>query len=172
MSDDISTNELTEFMKELAESDPLETTQLTRTGDPTVVNEDNSLEILYKEVGGVLDTCKIVSETLAERIEAGDNYEGTMMGFAQATDNLMKALKFLDAKNNMLIKHQLELEKMKQAHEYRQKEIEHRNISKGNSPKNVTNVFIGSRDEFIKQATLGVKALDAIDTTSEVILEE
>jgi len=167
MSDTITDNELSEFMKELAKENTGIPEKAPSNFQPTVITDENFDEILQKEIGGVLDTCKTVSETLAERIDAGDNYEGTMMGFAQATDNLMKALKFLETRENMKMKHILEMEKMRQAHEYRKVEIEKRNEGKSNGVKNVTNVFVGSRDEFLKQASGSV-----LNNAKEVLLEE
>lgn len=149
----IDTDELSDFMQELANSDTAPPERVQR--DIKEITSENMAEVLLTEIAGVLSTCKEVSETLADRISAGDNYEGTMMGFAQATDNLMKSLKFLDKQKSDEIKHQRELEKIEKAHECRLVEIEKRGGT-GNKEietKNVTNVFVGSHDEFLKKAT-------------------
>jgi hypothetical protein len=163
--------EIAEFMKEMSISEPNSDETSISVRSQTVITPENIDEVLYQEIGAVLDVCKEVGETLADRIKAGDNFEGTMVGFSQATDNLMKSLKFLDARETLKIKHKLELDKMRQAHEYRSKEIDQRNTTKGiGSSKNVTNVFIGSRDEFMKQAN--AQMVDVVNSVDEAILIE
>jgi len=154
---------LSDFMKELAGSDETLAPAKPRVVDEPITEESID-DVLMRELTGVLALTKEVAEVLGDRISAGDNYEGTMMGFAQSTDNLMKSLKFLEARKVSDKKHERELEKMKLAHEMRMMEIEKRGVKSVDSgAKNVTNVFIGSRDEFLKQAQIGAKALDALD---------
>ena len=116
--------DIADFMKEMSLTEPNSEGMVKVERDRTVLTNDNLDEILNTEIGSVLDVCKSVSETLADRIEAGDNFEGTMVGFCQATDNLMKSLKFLEARETLKMKHALELDKMRQAHEYRSAEID------------------------------------------------
>jgi len=162
---EIEHDELSDFMKELADSELDIPEKIER--EVQTITEENMEDVLLAELGSVLATCKEVGETLADRIASGDTYEGTMMGFAQATDNLMKSLKFLDNRKTMKEKHQLELEKMQKAHELRMKEIEKRNEGRNTGVKSITNnVFVGSRKDFLKQAQLGMKNIDAIDVVA------
>ena len=118
------------------------------------INEDEFEQRLMSGVAMLLESCSEVAHELKTRIKSGDNYEGTMMGFAQSTDNTIKALKFIETRRNLKLKEEIDQRKMQTQQKHRLEIEEKKNEGKAlSNVKNLTqnNTFVGSPDEFIKR---------------------
>ena len=68
------------------------------------ITEEEFEQKLMSGVAMLLDNCNTVAHALKKRIESGDSFEGTVLGFAQATDNTIKTLKVLENRRNLKLK--------------------------------------------------------------------
>ena len=152
MSDD---DELKQFMEELTAN--LDDEQFHDDTPPKKVEPITEEEFEAKLMSGVamlLDSCNDVANNLRQRIKSGDNYEGTMMGFAQSTDNTIKALKFLETRQILKLKEEIKHRELETQHKHKLELEEKKNEGKAmNGVKNLTqnNTFVGSPEEFFKK---------------------
>ena len=149
-------DELKAFMEALDTPDPESYSQ--NMDEPMkelpAITEEEFEQKLMSGVAMLLDSCNEVAHNLKLRIKNGDNYEGTMMGFAQATDNTIKGLKILENRRNLRIREEIKHREMEKQHENR-KELEAIK-NEGRAKANVQNLtqnntFIGDPSEFLKQ---------------------
>lgn len=131
------------------------------------ISEDDFEYKLMSGVAMLLDSCNEVAHNLKNRIKSGDNYEGTMMGFAQATDNTLKALKVLETRRNIRIKAELKKEELGIQQKNRLEIEDKKNEGKAMSNvKNLTqnNTFVGSPMDFFDK----MKKLESGEIIEEV----
>lgn len=156
MSSEDEEDDLKGFMDELEESCDVKFGDKSKEEIvklPPITEEDFENRLMAG-VAMLLESCGEVAHELKTRIKSGDNYEGTMMGFAQSTDNTIKALKFIETRRNLKLKEEIDQRKMATQQEHRLEIEEKKNEGKAmSSVKSLTqnNTFVGSPDEFIKR---------------------
>ena len=120
-------NDLDELLDELASEkvasfEPKERAEIVAT-DITPTNQTN---ILYQKIGGLVDNLEGVLGEFKERIEEGDTYESTIMGFTQTATTLNSTLNTIQKSIADEQKHLRSLERDKIQHEQKKELIEHR----------------------------------------------
>lgn len=117
------------------------------------ITEEEFEQKLMSGVAMLLDNCNTVAHALKKRIESGDSFEGTVLGFAQATDNTIKTLKVLENRRNLKLKEDIENRKIEKVHKNRLEIEEKRNEGKEKASTVLTqnNTFVGDPDEFFKK---------------------
>jgi hypothetical protein len=174
MSREDGEDDLKGFMDELEES--CDVNFGTKAKEDIVqlapIAEEDFENRLMAGVAMLLESCGEVAHELSTRIKSGDNYEGTMMGFAQSTDNTIKALKFIETRRNLKLKEEIDQRKMATQQEHRLAIEDKKNEGKAlSNVKNLTqnnNTFVGSPDEFIKRMK-DIEAGNVVDIVDEAV---
>jgi hypothetical protein len=157
MSIEKEDDDLKGFMNELEESCDVKFGSKTKEDIVQLepISEEDFEKRLMAGVAMLLESCTEVSHELKTRIKSGDNYEGTMMGFAQSTDNTIKALKFIETRRNLKLKEEIDQRKMATQQDHRLAIEDKKNEGKAlSNVKNLTqnnNTFVGNPDEFFKR---------------------
>ena len=167
-------DEMKDLLMEL-ESDMVEfnPTSKKKVSEIPTINEGNMEDVLMDRLGGLITTLEAGSETLSDRLEAGDTYESTVIGLSQLTGNLLNVVKVLDDRKKVRDKRKHDKEMQTQAHLNRKAEIELRaklqpeKIGNNNTiTQNNFSGFVGNQEDFIKTLKNATKSeVEVIDVS-------